>query len=78
MDIVLVQALQRGYAAMVRQFFEGKDELVKGQYVAVAGEQRQIPLLRWLVRNGTPLDVPTAIELATKNSELNTLKRRVC
>ncbi|EGZ08097.1 hypothetical protein PHYSODRAFT_306171 [Phytophthora sojae] len=55
---------------MVRQFFELRDEQEKRKYVSVAAQPPlcRMLLVRWLIENGAPLDVATAIEIGTKRS----------
>ncbi|OWZ03455.1 hypothetical protein PHMEG_00024815, partial [Phytophthora megakarya] len=42
-------------------------ESVKRKYVAIAGEQINILLMRWLLENGAALDILTAISLVLEN-----------
>ncbi|CAI5709318.1 unnamed protein product [Peronospora effusa] len=62
---LLELALQRGYLVMARQFFERKSEEDKCQYVADAAEYGNVVLMRWLIENGAPLSVHTAISFAS-------------
>ncbi|CAH0491296.1 unnamed protein product [Peronospora farinosa] len=60
-------ALQRGYLVMARQFFDRRSEQEKCQYVAIAADHNNIVLMRWMIENGAPLSVHTAISLASSH-----------
>ncbi|OWZ00419.1 hypothetical protein PHMEG_00028389 [Phytophthora megakarya] len=66
-SLILNEALQQGFVFVPRQFFKDLAESVKRKYVAIAGEQRNILLMRWLLENGATLDILTAISLALEN-----------
>jgi len=67
---MLDQALQRGFMFLVQQLMENRDSNVKREYVSAAAKSRSVVFLRWMLRNGTPIDRSSAIQLATKHSSV--------
>ncbi|KAE8991208.1 hypothetical protein PR003_g21437 [Phytophthora rubi] len=48
---------------MVRQFFQRRSDQEKRKYLVAARRVCQISLMRWMIENGAPLDVTTAINI---------------
>jgi hypothetical protein len=63
--LMLERALRRGYAPLVQQFIRHRDASEQCKYVNVAAKRRNVVLLRWLLGNGTPIDINAAIEAGT-------------
>jgi hypothetical protein len=64
--LMLEQALKRGHLPLVQQFMEHRDADEKRRYVAVAADNRNVVVLRWLLANGTRLAKSSAIQLSTR------------
>ncbi|GMF58565.1 unnamed protein product [Phytophthora fragariaefolia] len=61
---MLNEALQRRCVLIVKNYFNARNELVKQRYLAAAARVNKITLTRWMIENGTPLDIPTVVSLA--------------
>ncbi|OWY93346.1 hypothetical protein PHMEG_00037303 [Phytophthora megakarya] len=62
---ILEQAFEQGFLLMVHQFFKRKTMETRRKYILIAAEGRCIMVIRWLVENGTPLDINSATILVS-------------
>jgi len=68
--VMLERALKRGHLPLVQQCMRNRGSTEKCKYVFVAAERRNVVFLRWLERNGTPINTSSAIQLATGPSSV--------
>ncbi|KAE8972990.1 hypothetical protein PF005_g18176 [Phytophthora fragariae] len=72
---MLDAAMKRRYAKMARQFFQRRSDLKKHKYVVAARRVHQISVMRWMLENGAPLDVATAINISLPKGVYDTKQK---